>query len=198
MSNQDLYSVALQVIGILEALRVPYEIGGALASSLQGSPRSTLDVDLVADLKSEQAAELVKALGADFYAEEEAIRKALASQRSFNVIHLATMLKVDVFPLKSTPFARSSFARRRQVSFPVPSGRLVWVSSPEDIVLHKLAWFAAGGQVSERQWLDVLGVLRVHGPVLDRSYLTQWASPLGVSELLARALSEAGIAPAQP
>jgi hypothetical protein len=189
MSAQDIYQIARLVVSIFERLGVNYEIGGSIASSLHGKPRSTLDADIVAELLPTQAGEFVRLLGAEFYADAEAIAEAVRRQRSFNVIHLPSMLKVDVFPVKDDAFARVEFSRRVQVPFPDPSGAPVWVSSPEDIILHKLAWYAAGGQVADRQLQDAIGVLRVWQGRLDLAYLRHWAAALKVSELLDKALA---------
>jgi hypothetical protein len=63
------------------------------------------------------------------------------------------------------------------------------VKSPEDTLLRKLAWYRLGGEVSERQWNDVLGVLRAQGARLDLAHLHAWGETLGVADLLARALA---------
>ena len=99
---------------------------------------------------------------------------------------------MDVFVSKDTPFARENMARR--ISHEVPGlGRSLYFSSPEDIVLHKLLWYAEGGGVSDRQWYDLQGVLRLQAKALDLDYLRAWADRLGMAELLLRALEEAGL-----
>jgi hypothetical protein len=65
------------------------------------------------------------------------------------------------------------------------------VKTPEDTILRKLLWYEGGGAVSDRQWRDVLGVLRVSGAMLDDRYLDDWAARLGVDALLGRARAEA-------
>jgi hypothetical protein len=191
VSSLDIYQVALRVAEILQQMGIPYEIGGSLASSVHGKPRSTLDADIVADIKPAQIEGFTKRLGSDYYADAHAIEKAVRSRRSFNIIHLPTMLKVDIFAVKDTAFARVEFTRRVQAHFPDKYGPLIWVSSPEDIVLHKLVWYKEGGEVSDRQWQDAIGVLRVAAEKIDRAYLKKWAETLGVTDLLKRALREA-------
>lgn len=186
----DVLATLARVAQALETCGAPYWIGGSIASSLQGIPRSTQDVDLVADLRLERAAGFVAALGPGFYADLERIRDGIRRRASFNVIGLDSGFKADVYLLSDEPFDRSQLARRQR--YELRPGETFPFASAEDVVLQKLRWFEQGGRVSERQWLDALGVLKVQGRRLDRAYLDQWASELGLSDLLARARREAG------
>jgi hypothetical protein len=191
IGSPDLWTALLPVVDTLEALDVPYHVGGSVASSFTGIARATQDADIVADLRPAHAAPLVQALQETYYIDQERVDQAIRGRRSFNAIHLPTMYKVDVFISKDTPFARENMERR--VSLEVPGlGRSLWFSSPEDIVLHKLLWYSAGGGVSDRQWYDLQGVLRLRRGRLDLAYLRTWAATLGVADLLGRALLEAG------
>lgn len=125
-------------------------------------------------------------------ADEGMIRRALATGRAFNLIHDATAFKLDLYPRKDGKYDQAEFERRIRLPLSPDSPHPIWVSSPEDVVLRKLAWYRSGGEVSDRQWNDVLGVLRVRGGQLDRAYLARWAQHPGVGELLAEALAEAG------
>jgi len=169
-----------------------------MASSVHGIYRATADADFVAAVRPEHAKPLVALLQPAFYADLEAIRTAAASHRSFNVIHLETMLKVDVFVAQLDPFHLMQM--RRRVLQPIdPEGRTsFYVASPEDTILAKLQWYRDGGGVSDRQWTDVLGVLKVQGAALDRAYLDEWAQELGLTDRLRRALDEAGFVPQPP
>jgi len=185
--------VVLQVIEVLDRLGVPYLIGGSFASAAHGVARATMDADLIAELRPEHAEPLTHALQDTFYVDVAAIQEAILRHSSFNLIHLETMFKVDVFIPRRRAFERSQFARRvRQVVATEPE-RLAYVASAEDIVLAKLEWYRLGGEVSDRQWQDVVGVLRVQRGGLDLAYLRHWATELGVADLLEKALSEADL-----
>jgi hypothetical protein len=194
IGSSDLWPALLPVVEALEKLGVPYHVGGSVASSFVGIARATQDADLVADLRPLHAAPFAQALAGKYYADPERIDHAIRVRRSFNVIHLETMYKVDVFVSKDTPFARENMARHTALEVP-GLGRALYFSSPEDIVLHKLLWYAEGGGVSDRQWYDLQGVLRLRGRTLDLTYLQSWAERLGVAGLLDQALREAGLEP---
>lgn len=187
MLSEPLVVVA-RLARAFDALEIRYLIGGSLASSVYGIPRATQDVDLVADLKLPHVAAITSVLAGEFYVDADMIREAIERQASFNVIHLATMFKADVFILKGDPWSREEMTRARAEELDMPGGKLaVRFASPEDTLLHKLVWYELGNQISDRQWGDILGVLEVQGELLDREYLDRWAPVLDVAELLRRA-----------
>jgi hypothetical protein len=188
---------ALQpVIDSFEAFAVPYQVGGSVASSAYGAARSTLDVDVVAALRPEHAVPLVERLKDNYYIDLQRVSQAVAHQGSFNVIHLSTMIKVDVFLPKDRAFDRESLKRRRLEPIEEgPSASSLYLTSPEDVILYKLEWYRSGGEASERQWADVLGVIKVQADALEGAYLLFWAKALGVEDLLRRAFNEAGRSP---
>jgi hypothetical protein len=191
-SQSELWDALLPVVEALVALDVPYYVGGSIASSVTGVARATLDADLVAALRLEHAEPLADLLLPNYYVDVEMRQNAVRRSSSFHVIHLATMFKVDIFVPQDTPFARENM--RRRIALEVPEiGRTLYVCAPEDIVLHKLLWYAAGSGVSDRQWYDLQGVLRLQAHDLDLAYLRYWGAALGVGALLQRALDEAGL-----
>ncbi len=171
---------------------MPYALTGSMASSLLGVFRATSDADIVADLKTQHTADFLKALGGAWYAEESVISNAVQRKRSFNIIHLDTMVKVDVFAVLDRPHDRMAFSRKRKLPYFGSDIHEVWCCAPEDIVLHKIRWYASGGRVSERQWQDAIGVLRVQNEALDVAYLNHWAEQLGLKKLMDEAFCEAG------
>jgi hypothetical protein len=183
--------VVARVAQAFDALGVSYVVGGSLASSVYGIPRATQDVDLVADLKEPDAERLVQLLSTDFYIDADMIREAIGRRASFNVIHLATMFKADVFVLKRDAWSREEMSRAREERLDGPDGPVtIRFASPEDTLLHKLVWYKLGNEISDRQWSDILGILKVQGALLDGAYLDRWAPLLDVASLLARARSQ--------
>ena len=149
-----------------------------------------MDVDLVAALERRHVSPFVSALQAKFYVDEATVHQAIQRRSSFNLIHLETMVKVDVFIPKDRPFDRQQLANRIAERVTVDSGDTIWILTAEDVILAKLDWFRQGGEASERQWRDVLGVVKTQGEQLDREYLRRWAGQLNVADLLERALQE--------
>lgn len=192
MSTADVVAAISPIVDVFERLGVPYSVVGSVASSAHGIARATLDADLVADLRAPHVQPLVDALEETYYIDADVAHDAIRRRAMFNVVHLATMLKVDIYILTPREFDQCSFQRRvTTVLDDADDGRLFAVDTPEDTVLHKLEWYRDGGEVSERQWGDLLGILRVQSESLDLDYMRRWAEQLGVTELLERALSEA-------
>jgi len=189
MQNEPV-EVTLKVTKVFEQLGVPYLIGGSLASTLYGLVRSTQDSDIVAEMRSDHIQQFVSGLKADFYIDQESITEAIRHHSSFNIIHRETMFKVDVFIPKPRPFLQSQLARARRQMFSLEAEISARFASPEDTILSKLEWYRLGGEVSDRQWRDILGVLKTQTGELDLEYLRKWAKELKVSDLLEQSIQE--------
>jgi len=186
-SADDLVLAIRPIKNIFETLQIRYFVGGSVASSYHGAMRSTMDVDLVAVVSQEQVLPLMAAVADEFYASESAIRAAIENRTSFNLIHLPTSFKVDVFVSRGRPFDESSFARATLCHIGSnENGVEVPVASIEDIVAAKLDWYRIGDEASERQWNDLTRLVKLHGTRIDWDYLHSVAAEIGVDDLLAR------------
>ena len=189
--NTEINQAVKLFIKTLEQLNVPYYIGGSIASSVYGIARATMDVDLVSELKKEHVKFLVQVLSKDYFIDENMILDAIKNKSSFNLIHLETMIKIDVFISKERRFDKISFERRKKDKISEESDSIqVFLRSAEDTILSKLEWYKSGGSVSERQWKDILGIIKVQGELLDEEYLREWAEELDVKNLLENAFKE--------
>ncbi|MEG4167817.1 MULTISPECIES: hypothetical protein [unclassified Microcoleus] len=195
----DPIELAQKIASILLPLNIPYVVGGSVASSLLGENRSTQDLDLVIDLEARTAQRLIDAMSGEFYISESAVTEAIANSRtapresSFNVIYLPSMEKADIFVMSSDdPFSASVMSRRQLYPVSGLTEEGIYIYSPEDIVLQKLSWYKLIPGGSQKQWRDVLGVLKVQGERLDLAYLNQWAVTLKLTDLLSGALLQSG------
>ena len=188
----DILEITMVVAETFDRLGVAYVVADSLASSLHGIPRATQDVDIVADLHLGDVARFVAALRSSFYVDEDAVRTAVETRASFNVVHLTSYFKADVFVAMDDVATRLEVERGQRIALGGTPAREIRVASAEDVVARKLAWFSLGDEVSERQWDDALGVLRVAGATLDVGYLRHISALLGVEALLDRALRAAG------
>ncbi len=162
--------VAIAVARAFEAAGVGYFLGGSMASSFQGQPRLTNDIDFVVHLRISQIVALKTTLGPDFEVDEVALEEAVRHKSSWNIFHLPTVTRVDLFLVKDGEYDAEEFIRRREVE--VAPGQKLALKTPEDSVLRKLLWFQAGGESQSQQLRDVVEILRVQVGALDDSHLT--------------------------
>lgn len=184
----DPIQVALAACRILEQLGIPHVVGGSLASTLHGEPRTTVDVGIAAQLTADKIDALVAALEPDFFVQPHSVRAAVDGLTSFNAIHRASMLRVDLYVRRAEGLHASEVVRAHLVPVAGETPGTIRVASPEDTLLQKLRWYRMGGDQSERPWRDVLGIVKALGDRLDRPSLDRWAASLGISDLLERAL----------
>ena len=183
-------SVVLHVIDILDELQVRHHLGGSFASAIHGVPRQTMDADLVVDLHPGTVVGLIDRLRDQFYVDLDVAKEAVVRHGSFNAIHLDSGFKIDFFIKGTGEFDEIELERSESTQISADPSRSAMVKTAEDTILRKLQWYRSGGEVSDRQWRDVLGVLTTMGGSLDRRYLGRWATKLSVSDLLERAKAE--------
>ena len=162
---------------LLDSVGVQWVLGGSLASSLVGEPRSTMDVDIAVAIQPDDIGAIVEQVADDYDVDADMARDAVARHSSFNLIHYATGMKIDLFALSDDPLDRRQLTRRQRVE--VGPELSVWGGAADDQVLRKLRWFRLGGEASERQWRDVLSILRVQGTRIDHERLLGDAGPIG-------------------
>jgi hypothetical protein len=194
MKQNEIVAALAPVIKAFDEAGIQYYIGGSIASSAFGIARATLDVDIVSKLGYEHIKPLINILKNEYYIDEEMIKDAIKKEFSFNLVHLGTMLKIDVFILKKRNYEQKAFERKILEKFSDdPEALEVYLCSPEDIILTKLDWYKSSGEVIEQQWRDILGVIKIQTYKLDKSYLKTWAKELDVYDLLKRGFEECNI-----
>ena len=174
----------------MEQEGITYVLVGSMASSRHGMYRSTADIDFLADIKPQQVLPLLKALENNFDIDEDEVRLAVAERRSFNAIHFDSVFKIDIFIPKADDFAQKQLERRQLRKIAPDIDQEVYVATAEDMILAKLRWYRAGGEVSGNQWNDVLGILGANRSGLDQDYLREWAEKLNVQDLFQNAVAE--------
>ncbi len=170
----------------LKDLGVRYVVGGSYASSIHGEPRATRDCDFLIDMDPSLASRMVEAFQNDFYVSQTSVEEALALKRSFNLIHLKSGFKIDLFVSQGRDYDLERLERGLEFKI---DGQSIVISTAEDTVLSKLEWYSLSP--TDQQWRDVLGVLLVQAGKLDLGYLRFWSRDLGLTALLDKALREA-------
>jgi hypothetical protein len=193
MAPPDILNALTPVTKAFDQLSIQYYIGGSVASSIYGMARATMDVDIVADIREFHIARLKQLLEEEYYIDEDMIKGAINSSSSFNLIHFETAFKIDIFIYKDEPYQRNAIERKVKDKFDEELDFEYYFSAPEDIIIAKLQWFLQGNKVSERQWLDIIGVIKVQAQNLEISYLKSWSKKLGLYELLHKAFLECDI-----
>jgi hypothetical protein len=163
---------------------------GSFASSSHGFPRFTQDADLIAELDRNQVDAFIEAFSREFYVDRGLIEQAITNQTSFNIVHFESSFKVDFFLLRRGGYVEEEFSRRVLKQIDPRTNFAAYVQTAEDALLSKLAWYRQGGEVSQNQWRDAIGIMKVQAGRLDAGYLQKWAEELGISDLWLRARQE--------
>ncbi len=184
----DLVAALSPVSSALNTLGIRHYVGGSVASSFHGASRSTMDVDVVADMTESVVSEFLKCFDRDFYVSESAIRDAIRRKSCFNLIHLPTSFKVDVFVSRQRPFDVAAMNRATVELLGDSQSLKIHVATAEDAIISKLEWYRKTNETSERQWDDVTRLLKLLGDRADLEYLKMSAESVGVQDLLERLL----------
>ncbi len=189
-SSNELVEALAPVIAAFEQLQISHCIGGSIASSFHGAARATMDVDVLCDISKDLIADFLKFFGTDYYVSEPAVRDAVERRSCFNLIHIPTAFKIDVFVSEGRPF--DSIRMQRATREDLGEDRVISVpmTSLEDVIISKLEWFRKGNETSERQWNDVSRLARLMGESIDLVYLRDAAESVGVADLLNRLLEQ--------
>lgn len=185
--------IILIVAEVLEKMGISYLVCGSLASSIHGIARATRDVDIVAAFTEKDLTGFVTELQDKFYVDSEMIHEAIKRRASFNLVHLESMFKIDIYVLKQDAFSNEEFARRKKIEIDQNHSKSAYIATPEDTILSKLIWYKKGKEISDRQWQDILGIIKVQGERLDMKYLHHWAKILDLEEIFKRILREANL-----
>ena len=186
MNNQKDIAVLEKLIDVLDKLKIAYVIGGSMASSAYGAVRFTQDADITVEPFEPICDKFIEAVENDFYVSKQTVQQALHSRSSFNIICFETAFKIDIFIRTESEFQKQLFLHSRKLQLESSDKMLVF-ASPEDIILLKLDWYKQSDYTSQRQWTDILGVLDMQKEHIDFKYLNNWATKLGLNELLQKA-----------
>ena len=182
----DLVAALSPVSAALTKLGIRHYVGGSVASSFHGATRSTMDVDLVADISEGNVPEFLKCFDKDFYISEAAVRDAIRRKSCFNLVHLPTSFKVDVFVSRQRPFDVTAMNRATMELLGDNHVLEIHVATAEDAIISKLEWYRKTNETSERQWNDVTRLMKLLGDAADMQYLNDAAESVGVKDLLDR------------
>ena len=192
MDTDDLVTALAPVVATFYRLGVRYFVGGSVASSFHGAIRSTMDVDVVSELPVTLAEAFATSFSTDYYLSEEAIRHAIQRKSCFNLIHLPTAYKVDVFVSRGRLFDERAMDRAVVHTIGSGQGVAVPIATAEDSIVSKLEWFRLTDETSERQWDDVRRLVELLGDTLDADYMREMADSIGVRDLVETLLSGPG------
>jgi hypothetical protein len=184
--------VALKVARIFEALGIRYLVGGGVASTVQGEPRYTRDVDIALHFRPSQVEPLIRSLEeSDFFFSAAAIRSSITGWNYFDLLHKKLFIKVDCYVRPEAGIHAEEIRRAMRIQVGSSPADVLSVATPEDTVIQKLVWYRMSDEVQDHQRRDVVGILRTWRGKLDDAYMDRWSTTLGVADLLDRVRKEA-------
>ena len=171
----------------LNAAGVRYMVTGGLAAIVYGEPRLTNDVDIVVQLAPSDAARFLDAfVTSEYYlpprevVEEEAGRRAFGH---FNIIHLESALRADIYCVGDDPFGAWALDHRHAIEI---AGEKMWLAPVEYVIVQKLRYYRESG--SERHLRDIAAMRRISGDLIDLSVIEGWVTRLALEPEWAKAL----------
>ena len=176
MSRLNELDVLREVCARLESVGIDYMLTGSLAMNYYAQPRMTRDIDLVVALAESDKLPLSRLFQAEYYIDPESVAEAVDSGSMFNLLHLESVVKVDMIVRKDSPYRIQEFERRQRVNI---GDFQLWIVSKEDLILSKLVWASLSN--SELQLNDVRNLLLTG---VDEDYLQRWVGELSVTSLL--------------
>lgn len=169
---QDPFDAIRDFTRRVEQAGIAYMVTGSMAMSCYGEPRMTRDIDVVIEVETNDIERVIQLFGDDYYVPRNSLQSAIERRSIFNVIHLASLYKIDCIVRKSSEYRVLEFARRRQV---IVKGVTFWTVSKEDLIISKLDW--ARDSHSELQFRDVKNLMKAE---YDAEYLERWTRELGL------------------
>jgi len=189
-----MFQAVVDAAALFERLGIQYVLSGGVATIVYGEPRSTLDVDFAVHMGLDPARRLPILAQDGFLVAPDAALEAALTSTMFTMVHVASFMKIDVHVVPRSGIHKAEIERGRWQRLGPGYPDEIRIITPEDLVLQKLRWYLDADCVSEKQWRDVLGLLKTRGHALDLAYMRDWARSLEVLELLERARVSAGVA----
>jgi hypothetical protein len=187
--SQDPTAIASLLAQILNTANIPYYITGGVAAIAHGEPRATIDLDVVISIDLADLPTLVANFEANGFYVAGLTDVMSGSLRCLNITHLETIENIDLMISGGEEYDLVKFDRSRL--YTLPGSGEVAIASPEDVIISKLVWRRESQ--SDKQWRDILGILKVQREKLDFAYLLEWVEQFGLNKDWQRAKVEAGV-----
>jgi hypothetical protein len=193
----DLLTVMLPARQAFDEQNLFWYLGGSIASSLHGMQQMAQDIDLVVNLHLQNLPSLLPLLKQHYAFDDDAFQEAIFQRTACSLIHLDTLMKVDLIMAKQGAFETALHPRIASYSLDERSPSLRLASAVE-MILVKLRRYSqdllsrTDGMRDDAEWNDIVGMLKIQEPTLERDFLEEWARNLKIVEMLRQALVDAG------